>query len=99
MPEPYMKKDGKLIQMHFGVCSLLKSKMHKGYSKLYVTSKNHDEKTGNRSYEMFPVYDKDGNEILVKYAHDCLVVYINDQYCGNGKRKYELEIQTDYGVE
>ena len=99
MPEPFIKKGEELVPMHFGVCSLLKSKMRKGYSKLYVTSKNHDEKTGNRSYEMFPVYDKDGNEILVKYAHDCLVVYINDQYCGNGKRKYELEIQTDYGVE
>ena len=98
MSEPYMKKDGKLIPIVYGRFSLLKSKMHRGYSKLFLTRESKDEKTGDRSYEMSAVYDKDCNEVLIKYAHDCISVYVNFEY-NNGKRKYELQIQTDYGVE
>jgi len=98
IPEPYIKKNGKLVNVGYGEYSLLKSRMHRGYSKLFLTRESKDEKTGDRSYEMSAVYDKDCNEVLIKYAHDCISVYVNFEY-NNGKRKYELQIQTDYGVE
>lgn len=98
MPEPYIKKNGNLVKVVYGKYSLLKSKMHRGYSKLFLTRESKDDKTGDRSYEMSAVYDKDCNEVLIKYAHDCISAYMNFEY-NSGKRKYELQIQTDYGVE
>ena len=99
LPQVYIKQGDELIKqsMFIGMCALLKHRMHDGYCRLFLNHKYFDEESGVYSYRMQPLFDEHGNEILVKYGHDCLSVFTT-YYGGDGGGWYDLEIDTNYGI-
>ena len=58
-----------------GACGLIKQKNYQGYSQLcFVYHTDDSDNFGNGcTVEFMPLITKDGERILVKYDHDCLL--------------------------
>lgn len=82
-------KEGRSIygQPTSGGCGMIKNANHPGYVTLmYVYHKfDHDDHTYH--VDFYPMYDEEGNQIVVKFNHDVLFAILsnNREYINNGK--------------
>ena len=68
-----------------GNCALVSSKEHKGYCFIYSINNESDD-----TIKLSPLYNKEGNMILVEYDHDNLSVVLNKGY-----KDYSIDTYID----
>jgi GNAT superfamily N-acetyltransferase len=73
-------------------CALLKHARHTGYCQLFAKQYFEDKIKKVYTYELYPLMDKDGNEILIKWNYDNMNVYVSKTYQGH---KWYCELETD----
>lgn len=79
-----------------GACGLIKQKKYPGYCQLcFVYHTDDSENYGNKgcTVEFLPLVTENGERILVKYDHDCLLC---DFECGN--KDYDTKFKTGEDV-
>lgn len=79
----YGKEVGDHVQHYGGACGLLKTEQYPGYCVLcasYRTNEVDYLPEGGCRIEFTPLYDKEGNIILVKYKHDEVFAIIGIDY-------------------
>ena len=94
LKRPYIKVDGQLVEKSLSMCALLKHRIHKGYCKLFMLIDCTEKRSGVLNYQFYPMYDKDGNEILIKHDRDRLHMWVS-YYSRDG---FEFEFDEDWGI-
>ena len=78
-------------------CAFLKHQRHVGYCQLFAMMNCKDSDSPSYKFELYPLADKDGNDILIEYDRDYMHAYISRSYMA-GKCTYELEVNDNWGI-